>query len=142
MRRAAHHSSTFAYSFAFLPAAQREALAAVYSFCRASDDIVDAGSGSAAERAARLEAWGAEIDRAIAPDRTATDPVALALGDAVRTYRIAPRRPGDVAACYADPSRARTELGWTASLGVDRMCADTWRWQSMNPKGYRDVGEV
>jgi len=52
-------------------------------------------------------------------------------------HRIAPRRPGDVAACYADPSRARAELGWAASLGGDRMCADTWRWQSRNPRGYR-----
>jgi UDP-glucose 4-epimerase len=51
-------------------------------------------------------------------------------------HRIAPRRPGDVAACYADPSLAREELGWKASLGVDRMCADTWRWQSRNPEGY------
>jgi UDP-glucose 4-epimerase len=49
---------------------------------------------------------------------------------------IAPRRPGDVAACWADPTRAQQELGWCASLGLDRMCADTWRWQSMNPQGY------
>lgn len=44
-------------------------------------------------------------------------------------YRIAPRRPGDVAACYADPSLAEQLLGWKAQLGVDAMCADGWRWQ-------------
>ena len=44
-------------------------------------------------------------------------------------YRIAPRRAGDVAQCYADPGHARTLLGWTASLGLDAMCRDTWRWQ-------------
>jgi UDP-glucose 4-epimerase len=50
--------------------------------------------------------------------------------------RISPRRPGDIAACYADPSLAREELGWTAALGLDRMCEDAWRWQVGNPKGY------
>ena len=52
-------------------------------------------------------------------------------------YVIDPRRPGDVAACYADPSRARAELGWTAGLGIDEMCASSWKWQSMNPNGYK-----
>lgn len=51
-------------------------------------------------------------------------------------YRLAPRRPGDVAACYADPQRALQLLGWRAELGLDAMCADAWRWQSRNPKGY------
>lgn len=51
-------------------------------------------------------------------------------------YRIAPRRPGDVAACYADPSLAAQLLGWKAEYGIDRMCADHWRWQSMNPDGF------
>ena len=51
-------------------------------------------------------------------------------------YRIAPRRPGDVAACYADPSLAAQLLGWRAEYGIDRMCADHWRWQSMNPDGF------
>lgn len=50
--------------------------------------------------------------------------------------RIAPRRPGDIAACYADPHKAETELKWQATRGIDEMCADTWRWQSMNPDGY------
>ena len=52
-------------------------------------------------------------------------------------YIIDPRRPGDIDMCYADPSLAREELGWEAELGLDRMCADTWRWQSNNPDGYR-----
>lgn len=53
-------------------------------------------------------------------------------------YRIAARRPGDVACCYADPSLAEQLFGWRAELGVEAMCADTWRWQSMNPQGYGD----
>jgi UDP-glucose 4-epimerase len=51
-------------------------------------------------------------------------------------YRFVDRRPGDVAACYADTTRARVALGWQAQLGVERMCQDAWRWQSQNPKGY------
>jgi UDP-glucose 4-epimerase len=49
---------------------------------------------------------------------------------------VGPRRPGDIAACYADPTKARERLGWEADLGIDRMCADSWRWQSQNPNGY------
>ena len=55
----------------------------------------------------------------------------------VLPYVIDPRRPGDVAECYADPKRAREELGWEARYGIDEMCASSWRWQSMNPNGYR-----
>jgi len=51
-------------------------------------------------------------------------------------YKIAPRRPGDIPACYADPSKANRELGWRATRGLDEMCADSWRWQTMNPEGY------
>lgn len=51
-------------------------------------------------------------------------------------YRIAPRRPGDVACCYADASRARTLLGWQAQRDLDSMCADAWRWQQSVPKDY------
>ena len=51
-------------------------------------------------------------------------------------YRIVERRPGDVAAVYADPALANRELRWSAARGVDEMCADTWRWQSNNPQGY------
>ena len=51
-------------------------------------------------------------------------------------YEIQGRRPGDVAQCYADPGKARAELSWTAEKGLAEMCADTWRWQRMNPAGY------
>jgi len=53
-------------------------------------------------------------------------------------YQIVVRRPGDIAACYADPSKAQRELGWAAKRGVTEMCADAWRWQSANPLGYRE----
>lgn len=53
-------------------------------------------------------------------------------------YEIKPRRDGDVAACYSDSSKAATELGWKAEKGIEDMCLDSWRWQSMNPDGYRD----
>ena len=52
------------------------------------------------------------------------------------SYKIAPRRSGDVAACYADPTKAATELNWHAEKGLEDMCADTWNWQSQNPMGY------
>jgi UDP-glucose 4-epimerase len=52
-------------------------------------------------------------------------------------YVIAPRRPGDVASVYADPTRAKELLKWEAELGVEEMCKDTWRWQSTNPHGYK-----
>ena len=51
-------------------------------------------------------------------------------------YRIMPRRPGDVAACWADASAAERLLGWRCVHGLERMCADSWRWQSMNPNGF------
>ncbi|HEY8938712.1 MAG TPA: UDP-glucose 4-epimerase GalE [Cellvibrio sp.] len=51
-------------------------------------------------------------------------------------YKISPRRAGDIAACYADATKAKTELGWTAELGLERMMQDAWRWQSQNPNGY------
>ena len=52
-------------------------------------------------------------------------------------YRIEPRRPGDVAACYADATLAREWLGWRAKLDLPRMCADSWRWQQQNPNGFQ-----
>lgn len=52
-------------------------------------------------------------------------------------YHVAPRRPGDIATCYADPVKAEHELGWKARRGLDEMMRDAWRWQSMNPDGYR-----
>lgn len=51
-------------------------------------------------------------------------------------YRVAPRRSGDIAICYADPAKAEHELGWKAERGLDEMMRDAWRWQSMNPDGY------
>ena len=54
-------------------------------------------------------------------------------------YEIAPRRAGDIAASYADPTRANKELNWFAGKTIDDMCVDTWRWQSNNPEGYPDA---
>lgn len=51
-------------------------------------------------------------------------------------YAIKPRRPGDIATCYADASLAKQELGWEAVRGVEEMCEDAWRWQNHNPQGY------
>ena len=51
-------------------------------------------------------------------------------------YKIAPRRPGDIATCYADPKKANEDLGWKAEKEIEEMCEDSWRWQSKNPKGY------
>lgn len=51
-------------------------------------------------------------------------------------YRIGPRRPGDVASCFADPAHAQNLLGWSAEFDLETMCRDAWRWQSGNPMGY------
>jgi UDP-glucose 4-epimerase len=51
-------------------------------------------------------------------------------------YKIVGRRPGDVASSYADPTQAKIELGWSATRGIDAICADSWRWQSNHPNGY------
>jgi len=51
-------------------------------------------------------------------------------------YEIKDRRPGDIATCYADPAKAKADLGWEAKRGLDEMCEDSWRWQSNNPNGY------
>ncbi len=53
-------------------------------------------------------------------------------------YQIVDRRPGDQPVCYADPSKARDILGWTAEKGLEEMCRDVWHWQKNNPNGYRD----
>ena len=53
-------------------------------------------------------------------------------------YSIAPRRPGDIASCYASSDKAKKLLGWQAEFDIERMCTDTWRWQSQNPNGYDD----
>jgi UDP-glucose 4-epimerase len=52
-------------------------------------------------------------------------------------YSVGPRRAGDIASCYAEPSFAEKELGWKAVKNIDDMCVDSWRWQSQNPEGYR-----
>jgi UDP-glucose 4-epimerase len=52
-------------------------------------------------------------------------------------YKIADRRPGDIAACFARTDRAKNELGWEAQKGLADMCTDSWRWQSANPEGYK-----
>ena len=46
------------------------------------------------------------------------------------------RRPGDIDSCYADPAKAQAEIGWRATRDLDAMCADSWRWQSLNPRGF------
>ena len=51
-------------------------------------------------------------------------------------YKIAPRRPGDLATCYADPTKSREKLGWEAEKNLEDMCRDTWNWQKNNPNGY------
>ena len=55
-------------------------------------------------------------------------------------YRVVPRRPGDVAQCYADPSLAKKLLGWSAKRGLDEICADAWRWQQWAAANLRDAG--
>ena len=53
-------------------------------------------------------------------------------------YVIDPRRPGDIATCYSNPSKAERELGWKAEYGIEEMCRDSWNWQKMNPDGYTE----
>lgn len=54
-------------------------------------------------------------------------------------YKMAPRRPGDIATCFADPARAEALLGWRARFGIEQMCNDAWRWQSQNPEGFAEI---
>jgi UDP-glucose 4-epimerase len=51
-------------------------------------------------------------------------------------YEIVARRPGDVAQCFANPAKALEVIGWEAQYGIERMCADHWRWQAQNPRGF------
>ena len=60
-----------------------------------------------------------------------------ACGHAIK-YEIKPRRAGDIATCYCDPSKAKAELGWEAENGIEQMCADSWNWQQKNPNGYQE----
>jgi UDP-glucose 4-epimerase len=57
-------------------------------------------------------------------------------------YRVVGRRPGDIAQCYADPSLAREALGWQAQLGIEAMCADSWRWQEWATKNLQDQPQI
>lgn len=54
-------------------------------------------------------------------------------------YKMADRRPGDVAVVYGSPDKAKAELGWVAELTLEDMCADSWRWISNNPNGFGDA---
>ena len=56
-------------------------------------------------------------------------------------YEIKPRRAGDIATCYSDPSKAKRELGWEAKYGIEEMCRDSYHWQSINPDGYQTSQE-
>jgi len=56
-------------------------------------------------------------------------------------YQIVERRPGDIASCYADPALAQSLIGWRAQHDIDRMCEDSWRWQSMNPQGFAGAND-
>ena len=51
-------------------------------------------------------------------------------------YAIKERRPGDIATCYADATKAKNEIGWSAKYNIEDMCKDSWNWQSKNPNGY------
>jgi UDP-glucose 4-epimerase len=74
----------------------------------------------------------------VAPSLTSAPDTSQACGRDL-PYKLAPRRPGDVSVVYADPKLALKELGWKAELGLDAMCADTWRWISENPGGFGDA---
>ena len=87
-------------------------------FDRPGSFTVNLGTGHGHSVLDVVRAYGAASDREIA-------------------YEIMPRRPGDVAACYADPALAQSLLGWRAERDLARMCADSWRWQSMNPHGFQ-----
>jgi len=92
-------------------------------------------------------AWIREHDRAVSTWNLGTgrgtsvleivEAFALASGREI-PYAVGPRRPGDIAASYADPAKAQSELDWRAKHSVEDMCADTWRWQQANPHGYPD----
>jgi len=57
-------------------------------------------------------------------------------------HKIVERRAGDIAECFADPSYAKEQLGWSALKTIDEMCEDSWRWQSQNPEGYKNSGDI
>ncbi|MEK5361884.1 UDP-glucose 4-epimerase GalE [Peribacillus castrilensis] len=57
-------------------------------------------------------------------------------------YSFVDRRPGDVAVCYSNPDKAKNELGWIATRGIEEMCKDSWNWQKINPEGYRELSSA
>lgn len=89
-----------------------------YIFTNPGLDVINLGTGVGYSVLDMVKAFGKAIGRDL-------------------PYEIKPRREGDIAMCYADPSKAAKVLGWKAARGLEEMCADTWRWQSQNPEGYR-----
>lgn len=89
-----------------------------YIFTNPGLDVINLGTGVGYSVLDMVKAFGKAIGRDL-------------------PYEIKPRREGDIAMCYADPTKAAKVLGWKAERGLEEMCADTWRWQSQNPDGYR-----
>lgn len=89
-----------------------------YIFTNPGLDVINLGTGVGYSVLDMVKAFGKAIGRDL-------------------PYEIKPRREGDIAMCYADPTKALKVLGWKAERGLEEMCADTWRWQSQNPEGYR-----
>lgn len=97
--------------------AQGHLAALRYAHGRAGHHVFNLGTGKGLSVLEMLKAFGQACGREL-------------------PYQIVPRRPGDVAASWADPTLAERLLGWRAMRSIDDMCADTWRWQSMHPQGY------
>jgi UDP-glucose 4-epimerase len=101
--------------------------------------VMDLAEGhlAALDRLAELPGWRA-VNLGTGSGSSVLEVVAAASAAVGRDlpYRVGPRRPGDAAVTYADPSLARDLLGWRATRDLGQMCADAWRWQSQNPEGY------
>ena len=89
-----------------------------YIFTKPGLDIINLGTGRGYSVLEMVKAFGEACGKEI-------------------PYEIKARRPGDIATCYCDATKAKEELGWVAERGIEEMCADSWRWQSNNPDGYR-----
>ncbi len=103
--------------------------------------VVDLAKGhiKAIEKIAQTDALGLKVYNLGTGNGYSVLDIIAAFGKACGKdlpYVIGPRRAGDIDMCYADPSLAKEELGWSAEYDLDRMCTDTWRWQSQNPDGY------
>jgi UDP-glucose 4-epimerase len=96
-------------------------------------DNLSSSKPSVLERLRELTGSAIEFHRADLRERAALRTIAS--GCTIPLHFVA-RRQGDVAACYADASRAAADIGWKAELDLDAMCRDLWRWQSQNPGGY------